>query len=67
MRPWRRSSTYDEGGGAAHNKSPLLKPLGLTDGEKADLLAFLESLTGDAPNVTPPDLPDYQVREVGRN
>ena len=58
---------YDEGGGAAHSKSPLLKPLGLTDGEKADLLAFLESLTGDAPNVTPPDLPDYQVREVGRN
>jgi cytochrome c peroxidase len=30
------------------NKSPLVFPLGLTDQEKADLVAFLESLTDEA-------------------
>lgn len=58
---------YDAGGGAAANKSPRLIPLGLTDAEKADLVTFLESLTGDAPNVIVPDLPDYQTREAGQN
>ena len=58
---------YDQGGGEGSNKSALLQPLDLTDTEKADLVAFLESLTGDAPNVSVPDLPDYQLREVGQN
>jgi cytochrome c peroxidase len=58
---------YDTGGGDGPNMSNLLKPLGLTDAEKADLVAFLESLTGAAPDVTMPDLPDYQLREVGKN
>jgi cytochrome c peroxidase len=58
---------YDSGGGEGPNKSELLKPLGLTDSEKADLVAFLESLTGDAPQVTEPELPDYQFRELGKN
>jgi cytochrome c peroxidase len=58
---------YDTGGGDGPNMSNLLKPLGLTDAEKADLEAFLESLTGAAPDVTMPDLPDYQLREVGKN
>ena len=36
------------GGGKAHpHKSQLVKPLGLTAAEKADLVAFLESLTDD--------------------
>lgn len=42
-------------------------PLGLTAAEEADLVAFLESLTGDAPAVTPPELPEYGMREVGKN
>ncbi|MFH2203261.1 MAG: cytochrome c peroxidase [Elusimicrobiota bacterium] len=38
---------YDRGGGEAANKTPLLRPLSLTPGEKRDLIAFLESLSGD--------------------
>lgn len=44
---------YDAGGTdvpddqLAGSKDPLLVPLGLTDDEKADLVAFLEALTGD--------------------
>jgi len=44
-----------------------LAPLGLTAEEEADLVAFLESLTGDAPAVTAPELPDYALREHGKN
>lgn len=44
-----------------------LAPLGLTAEEQADLVAFLESLTGDAPAVTAPELPEYAVREHGKN
>lgn len=44
---------YNQGGGIAGNgasgtKSPVLTPLGLTDGEVTDLVAFLEALTGEA-------------------
>lgn len=38
---------YDEGGGEAVNKDPLIKPLGLSAGEKAALVEFLKSLSGD--------------------
>lgn len=38
---------YDRGGIDNENKSPLLTPLHLDDGEKAALVAFLGSLTGD--------------------
>jgi cytochrome c peroxidase len=37
---------YNRGGGDAPNKSPLLKPLGLSEEEQADLIAFLHALTG---------------------
>ena len=51
---------YDEGGGEDANKSPLIKKLGLSDEEKEDLLAFLESLSSDKPLlVRPPELPPY--------
>ena len=58
---------YNAGGGDGPNKSPLLQPLGLLAAERADLVAFLESLTGDAPAVEIPDLPDYQMRPLGSN
>ncbi len=58
---------YDAGGGDGPNKSPLLKPLGLNANEKANLVAFLNSLTGEAPAVEAPDLPDYQLRTAGQN
>lgn len=37
---------YDAGGGQQQPKSPLLRKLHLTEREKSDLVAFLESLTG---------------------
>jgi cytochrome c peroxidase len=37
---------YDQGGGKQQPKSPLLRKLQLTEREKSDLVAFLESLTG---------------------
>ncbi len=37
---------YNQGGAANENLSPLLKPLGLSDRESDDLVAFLEALSG---------------------
>jgi cytochrome c peroxidase len=37
---------YDGGGGDHRNKSPLIQPLGLSDGEVADLVTFMKALTG---------------------
>jgi len=59
---------YDAGGGeAVPNKTPLLKPLGLSDAEKQDLVAFLESLSMDEPLlVDTPALPPYQPMKVAK-
>jgi cytochrome c peroxidase len=38
---------YDRGGIDNENRSPLLAPLGLDAAEKAALVAFLKTLTGD--------------------
>ena len=51
-------------GGAGSDE---LAPLGLTDSEVSDLVAFLESLRSTLPPVDPPDLPGYQLRELGVN
>ena len=56
---------YDAGGGRGNAAG--LAPLGLSNAEKADLIAFLESLTGAAPDITEPDLPDYALYELGQN
>jgi len=58
---------YNDGGGTneftdgvlAKNKTNLLKKLGLTDDEKADLAAFLESLSGKEIKMSTPKLPPY--------
>ena len=47
----------DQGGGQNPNLSPLVKPLGLTQQEKADLIAFLKALTGEAIKFEMPKLP----------
>ncbi len=39
---------YDAGGGSDPNKDARLQPLGLVPSEKADLLDFLKSLSGDS-------------------
>ena len=62
---------YNEGGGdddatkyaGQSTKTPLLKPLGLTDEEQKALVAFLESLSGEEILMDPPVLPDYAVME----
>ncbi|MEW6246869.1 MAG: cytochrome c peroxidase [Nitrospirota bacterium] len=47
----------DKGGGPNPNLSPLIKPLGLTAEEKADLLAFLKALAGEPIKFEMPKLP----------
>ena len=42
---------YNQGGGEDPNKSPLLKPLGLSEEEQVDLVAFLRALTGQQRNM----------------
>jgi len=58
---------YNDGGGdndftdstMAKTKTDLLKPLGLTDEEKEDLVAFLEALSGEEIKMPTPKLPRY--------
>jgi len=58
---------YNAGGGSndftdgtmAKNKTPLLKPLGLSDKEVDDLVAFLDAFSGGELKVKAPKLPAY--------
>ncbi|MFQ5534433.1 MAG: cytochrome-c peroxidase [Sphingomonadales bacterium] len=53
---------YNAGGGEnefSATKTPILKPLGLSDEEVEDLVAFLEAFSGDELEIDPPKLPDY--------
>ncbi len=62
---------YDQGGGedaiekpfGFATKTPLLEPLNLSGEEKAALVAFLESLTGEEIIMKPPPMPDYAVMQ----
>ncbi|MEQ9569994.1 MAG: cytochrome c peroxidase [Longimicrobiales bacterium] len=45
---------YDRGGRPNPNLDPRLRPLGLTDEERRDLLAFLRSLDGTVVGLVPP-------------
>ncbi|MBN3563826.1 cytochrome-c peroxidase [Aliamphritea spongicola] len=60
-------SFYNDGGGVDSNKSPLIKPLGLSVKEQGDLVSFLEALSGDPLNtpehVWQADDYSYQVIE----
>ncbi|MEP3049537.1 MAG: cytochrome c peroxidase [Roseibium sp.] len=61
---------YNQGGGEnqfAKTKSELIKPLGLNEDEKADLVAFLESLSGERIVMEEPDLPEYDVLPTAAN
>jgi len=48
---------YNKGGFPNEWLDPKMKPLGLTEEEKSDLVAFLEALDGTSTEVTPPTLP----------
>lgn len=52
---------YNDGGtqDVFGNKSPLITPLGLSDSEMDDLVAFLESMSGSEVTMVAPTLPDY--------
>ena len=53
---------YNAGGGEnefSQTKTGLLQPLGLTESETDDLVAFLDSLSGPEIEMEAPDLPDY--------
>ena len=41
------------------SKSALIQPLGLSDDEKADLLAFLDAFSGEKITEDYPTLPEY--------
>ena len=54
---------YNAGGGEnefAATKSPLMQPLGLSGAEVGDLVAFIESLSGDEILIDEPELPEMQ-------
>jgi len=53
---------YNAGGGEndfSANKTPLMKPLGLSDTEVEDLVAFLDAFSGEELKMTKPKLPPY--------
>ena len=58
---------YNDGGGENEmterigNKTPILKPLGLTESEKEALLAFLEEISGDEIEMSTPKVPVYEA------
>lgn len=52
---------YNRGGGDDPNKSPLMRPLNLSGQEITDIVAFLDSLTGDPIIIERPELPEYEV------
>ncbi len=61
---------YDQGGGEnefSETKSPLIQPLGLSNDEKADLVAFLESLSGEEILPEAPELPQMEPLPVAQN
>lgn len=49
---------YDSGGSDRPSRSDKIRPLGLTDIEKSDIVAFLESLTADKTDISMPLLPN---------
>jgi cytochrome c peroxidase len=49
---------YEKGGIDRPSRSPLMKPIALSDQERRDLIAFMETLTGMPEAQPPPKLPD---------
>ena len=60
---------YDQGGGENEftrrfgNKTPILRPLGLSESERAELVDFLDEISGEGVRMTTPILPTYEVYE----
>jgi len=58
---------YNQGGGEVEGKDAALKPLGLNEREKADLVEFLKTLAGAPIDVEKVELPPYALRKLGEN
>lgn len=58
---------YNQGGGKDPEKDLLLKPIGLTASEEEELVAFLQSLSGEEFTTKTPEVPAYKLREIGKN
>ena len=61
---------YNAGGGEnefSENKSDLIQPLGLEDGEVDALVAFLESLSGEELLIEEPEIPFMEPLPVAQN
>ena len=56
---------YDRGGDEEEGRDALIKPLKLTEGEKLDLLAFLDALTSSPAPVLAPILPPDEETAPG--
>lgn len=56
---------YDRGGDEAEGRDALIKPLNLSEGEKLDLLAFLDALTSSPAPVMAPVLPPDEESAPG--
>lgn len=50
---------YNKGGEQGDNRSDLIKPLHLTESQKADLVAFLKALTGPMAEAKAPEGPHF--------
>jgi cytochrome c peroxidase len=57
---------YEKGGIDRPSRSPLMMPLQLTEQERRDLIAFLETLTGAPEGDAPPVLPGGQPAASAR-
>lgn len=61
---------YNEGGGEnefSANKTGMIQPLGLSDSEIDDIVAFLESLSGEEILMDEPELPTMQPLPMAQN
>lgn len=61
---------YNQGGGEnefSANKTELIQPLGLSDGEIDDIVAFLESLSGEEILMEEPEIPAMQPLPAAQN
>jgi cytochrome c peroxidase len=54
---YRAVKHYEKGGIDRPSRSPLIKPIALSDQERRDLVAFMETLTGMPEAEVPPKLP----------
>jgi cytochrome c peroxidase len=57
---------YDQGGVSNELLDPLIRPLGLSDAEKADLVAFLQSLNGSNVDTLVADAFAAPIGDVGK-